>query len=207
MYVQYDEEKGPERNHPWTVVVGDHQARYWNFRAHPELIPTVLEDFAPWAHYPAIKQFYELLGWLNGPESTFETNDCGLIPPRIDIQTPQPVRQVFDADPLSIHGRISILYRCLSFNTSAETVYWLKQSIHDCLRDQVQNFPSIIFVGEWPHWFVEIDKPGHTVVVKFWAWGENEVHAMENLGATFAILRNLFEHLSDQIRVGLKNRV
>jgi hypothetical protein len=148
MYVQYDDEKAPERNHPWTVVIGDPEAQYWNFREHPELISTVLEDFTPWAHYPAILQFYTLLEWLNGPESAFETNDCGMIPSRIDEKTPPMVRQVFDADPLVIHGRISVLYRDLPFNTSKESIGWLKTSIHDCLRDHVKPFPSVLFIGE-----------------------------------------------------------
>jgi hypothetical protein len=207
MYVQYDDERAPERNHPWTVVIGDPEARYWNFREDPELISTVLEDFTPWARYPAIQQFYTLLRWLNGPESAFETNDCGMIPPRLDAETPPMVRQVFDTDPLVIHGRISILYRHLPFNTSKESVDWLKKSIHNCLRDQVRAFPSVLFVGELAHWFTEIDKPGHTVVVKFWAWGENEAHAMENLGGTCSLLLELFKHLSEQVNAGSKNNV
>jgi hypothetical protein len=202
MFVQYDDEIAPERNHPWTNVVGQPDAQYWNFRQHPEKISEVLEDFTSWAHYPAIQRFYELIGWLNGPESGFETNDCGMIPPRVDPKTPMVVRRIFDSDPIGIHGRVSVLFRHLPFNTSKQTVDWLKKSIHDCLRDQVNNFPSIIFVGEWPHWFLEIDKPGHTVVVKFWAWGENEAHAMENLASTFSLLLELFKHLSDQLKAG-----
>jgi hypothetical protein len=42
----------------------------------------VLEDFKPWARYSAIPRFYELLAWLNGDDSIFESNDCGLRPPK-----------------------------------------------------------------------------------------------------------------------------
>jgi hypothetical protein len=45
------------------------------------------------------------------------------------------------------------------------------------------------------------------VVVKFWAWGENEAHAMENLGSTYNLLLNLFRYLSDQVKAGTKNSV
>src|ERR1039457_6696500 len=61
MIVEYDTEVPPPREHPWTVVEANPEARYWDFRAQPEHIPLVLEDFKPWSRYPAIPRFYELL--------------------------------------------------------------------------------------------------------------------------------------------------
>ncbi|HUZ32640.1 MAG TPA: hypothetical protein VMV19_11165 [Xanthobacteraceae bacterium] len=199
MFVDYDSEVVAPRHHPWTVVEHQPDARYWDFRKHPELIPLVLEDFKPWQHYPAIKAFYTLLTWLNGPDSHFETNDCGLIPPKVDVKTPPPVRVVFKTDPIGIHGRVTVLFRNLALNAAKQNVDWLKKNAHDLLKHQVENFPAVIFFGEWPHLFVENDKQGNAVVVKFWAWGEDETSAMANLGGAFSVLLELFQHLNKQI--------
>ena len=176
---------------------GEPEARYWNFRDHPELIPHVLEDFKRWDHYPAIEKFYELLTWLNGADSMFETNGCALGIPNVDTKTPTMVRKVFDADPISIHGRLAIIYRQLSWNTSRPHVEWLKSCIHDNLITGVSNFPSVIFVGEWAHLFNEIDKQGHAITLQFWAWGDDEAMAMQNLTSTFETLLELFKHISN----------
>ena len=80
-------------------------------KAHPDQIPLVLPDFKPWSHYPAIQTFYALLTWLNGPDSIFESNDCGLRAPRRDNDTPEIIRRAFDrafdADPIVMHGRLN----------------------------------------------------------------------------------------------------
>jgi hypothetical protein len=102
MFVDYSDEIPPGRHHPWTPVENNPEAKYYDFKTHPEQIPLVLEDFKPWAHYPAIPRFYELLRWLNGRESILESNDCGLRPPRRDQATPDVVRHVFDSDPIDI---------------------------------------------------------------------------------------------------------
>ena len=111
MFVEYDQRPIPvPRKHPWTIVEGDPEARYWNFREHPEIIPSVLEDFKRWEKYPVIAKFYELMTWMNGEGSVFETNDSALGEPHIDTKTPEVVRQVFDTDPIVIHGRVTVLY-------------------------------------------------------------------------------------------------
>jgi hypothetical protein len=37
--------------------------------------------------YPVVAKFYELLTWLNGPDSVFETNDCALGEPAWRLRT------------------------------------------------------------------------------------------------------------------------
>src|SRR5512140_780274 len=64
------------RAHPWTVATLDPSARYMDLKANPALIRLSLEDFLPFSRWPAIDTFYSLLEWLNGPESTLESNDC-----------------------------------------------------------------------------------------------------------------------------------
>jgi hypothetical protein len=198
MFVQYDNSPiPPPRRHPWTIVEDDPGLRYWNFREQTEKIPVALEDFMRWAKYPAIAKFYELLAWLNGEDSVFETNDCALGEPRIDHQTPPLVRQAFDKDPVCIHGRLTVIFRDLEWNTSRPNFDHLKRMVHDNLFYNVPNYPSVIFVGEWPHLFTALDKEGHALALQFWAWGDDEALAFENLQSTFDTLLQLFKYLSE----------
>jgi hypothetical protein len=64
------------RGHPWGTAIDNPDERYYDFKEHSDLIPEVLEDFKPWSRYPAIATSYELLRWINGPESVVESNDC-----------------------------------------------------------------------------------------------------------------------------------
>jgi hypothetical protein len=72
------------RSHPWQAAAYDCACRCYDFKTHPELIPKVLEDFVPWAKYPAVQDFYSYVAWLNGPDSELESNACafaGVTPP------------------------------------------------------------------------------------------------------------------------------
>jgi hypothetical protein len=196
MFVVYSDEIPPARHHPWTPPDNNPEARYYDFKAQPELIPVVLEDFKPWVHYPAIPRFYELFAWLNGSESILESNDCGLRPPRRDHAAPDIVRQVFDSDPIMIHGRLTILFRDLTGNTSVPTVAGLKKSVHDGMRDCTDNFPSCVKVGEWVHLFTAINEEGHAVFLTFWAWGADEAMMMENLLCTVQLIHGCLKWIS-----------
>jgi len=85
MFVDFDTDPpSPPREHPWNTSVVNSSWRYQNFRENPELIAQVLEDFKPFAHYQAVHTFYDLVRWVNGDGSPFESNDCGLRPPKRD---------------------------------------------------------------------------------------------------------------------------
>jgi len=200
MFVDYDTEIPPPRQHPWTRVEANPEAQYWDFRANTEQIPLVLEDFKPWAHYAAIPRFYELLAWLNGSDSIFESNDCGLRPPKVDDATPEIVRHVFSSDPIVLHGRLAIIFRDLAWNASAPTVDGLKRAIHDGLRDNVSNFAAVVRVGDWAHLFIGINKEGRAVSLRFWAWGDDEAMAMANLNSTFEAIHGCLKWISDGIK-------
>jgi hypothetical protein len=185
MFVVYDTEKPPGRHHPWTVAVKNPEEQYVDFRAHPDQIPLVLPDFKPWSHYSAIQTFYALLTWLNGPDSIFESNDCALGTPRRDNDTPEIVRRAFEADPIVIYGRLTIIFRDLSRNASVPAVEELKRSIHDGLRDNVRNIPAVVKIGDWDHLFTAINQEGRAITLLYWAWGDDEAMAMAHLNTTF----------------------
>jgi hypothetical protein len=193
MFVQID--NGPEppgRHHPWTVGTKNSAFRYLDFKARPELIRTSLEDFKPWEKFPAVERFYELLEWLNGPDCKLETNDCGLRPPRFDKEPPFFI--TFE-NPLVVHGRLAILFRNLKTNSEYQSVLWLRDTLLDCLRRQ-HKFPAALFAGLWPHFFDATGLEGNVVEAKFWAWGEDEHTAMQNLEGIAIMLRGCLGELS-----------
>src|SRR5579862_773029 len=110
MFVVYDDDVPPPRQHPWTTAGDKPDAveRYWDFRNHPEQISVVLEDFKPYEHHAAVPRFYELLGWVNGDDSLFESNDCGLRPPSTGKAVPEVIRAAFESEPIAMHARLVI---------------------------------------------------------------------------------------------------
>jgi hypothetical protein len=201
MYVQYDtEDLPPPRQHPWTRAENGPEAKYYNFVDRPDLIPIVLEDFKLFADQDAVQRFYALLRWLNGLSSPFETNDCGLRAPRIDHEVPDLIAPLYQSDPMMLHGRLTVFFRKLDNNAIRTNINWLKQAIHDALRDQVPPFPALINVGTWPHWFNAIDKAGNVISLRFWAWGDDETQAFQNLGGIYQTLNDLFQWLAGVLK-------
>jgi hypothetical protein len=200
MFVDYDTERPPERDHPWTVAVANPNEKYVDFKSNPDQIPIVLPDFQPWSHYAAIETFYSLLAWLNGPDSIFESNDCGLRPPRIDNASPAPIRSAFDADPIVMHCRLTIIFRALAWNASVPTIDGLKTAIHNGLRDNVPNIPAVVKIGEWNHFFTAINKDGRAVTLVIWAWGDDEAMAMAHLNSTFEAIHACLRWISENVK-------
>jgi hypothetical protein len=200
MFVDYDTEKPPGRQHPWTVVVANPHEKYVDFKTYPDQIPLTLPDFKPWSHYQAIQTFYALLTWLNGADSIFESNDCGLRAPRRDTTTPEIVRKAFDADPIVVHGRLTIVFRDLAWNVSVPTIDGLKTSIHDGLRDNVSNIPAVVKIGDLAHLFTAINQQGRAVTLLCWAWGDDEAMAMAHLNTTFDAIHRCLRWISDAIK-------
>jgi hypothetical protein len=167
MFVDFDTDPpSPPREHPWNTSVVNSSWRYQNFRENPELIAQVLEDFKPFAHYQAVHTFYDLVRWVNGDGSPFESNDCGLRPPKRDDAPPPMIP--FDS-PIGIHGRFAFFFRDLKVNSQSDAVDWLIGILHAGLRDNVPFFPAVLTIGRWPHWFTAIETAGTVVELKFWA--------------------------------------
>jgi hypothetical protein len=198
--VEYrSDDNPPPRFHPWLDVASSPGAHYHSFVEHPELIPQVLEDFTPFARWPAVQTFYDLLSWLNGPDSPFETNDCGLRPPRIDHSAPGIIRQRFQSDPLVLHGRLTVLYRDLRLNASMQNVARLKTAIHHALQT-VPDFAAAVFIGQWPHLFTAIDTQGLVINLRFWAWGSDEAAVFQSLGSVFESFRDSFPPIATMLQ-------
>jgi hypothetical protein len=98
------------RLHPYTAT-GVEQAGYVDFEMQLESIPTVLEDFRPFAHREGIQEFYELLRKINGADSQLESCDSAFRPPA-------PQKGTNSHRALSAYGRLYILFRNLTYNCS-----------------------------------------------------------------------------------------
>jgi hypothetical protein len=177
---------GQRRSHPWSPSTADLGHRYHDFRSTPELIPTVLEDFRPWDDHAAIRSFYELLAWINGPRSPFESNDCAFSGP--DENSDDGFRK-----KIQCSGRLGLLFRDLRLNTSAPAMIRLIEGIHIRLRALDPDF-AWGAVGTTLLRVDYLDLPegsakGSQVLLSFWAWGDDETEVFENLARVISALR------------------
>src|SRR5215213_968971 len=115
------------RTHPWTTALSDESHRYYNLIEKPELIETSLEDFLPYNNYPAIQTFYELLKWLNGSDSIFESNDSALSN-KIEINTDRNTPQIAQQSH-RIRGRLFFFFREHILNADQRACNWLLNDI------------------------------------------------------------------------------
>ncbi len=179
------------RSHPWSDTPGAGGSRYFDLTAAPEHIRTSLEDFKPWAHYPAIETFYKLLERLNHASSALESNDCAFEGPHKN-ENPA-VRKA-----LQCSGRVMVLFRSLARNTEENGMAWLKNELHGALSPLDPNFQSgmvgttIVPVRYLPLSGGNGEQLGTQLMISFWAWGNSEAENMQNLGR---LLRNLTQAL------------
>jgi len=181
---------GPRRSHPWSTSTGHLSHRYHDFRLRPELIPAVLEDFRPWDAYVAIRSFYDLLAWINGEGSPFESNDCAFSGPDDNIDDGFRKR-------LQCSGRLGLLFRDLRLNTSEHAMIRLIEGIHIRLRALDPDFAwgavgttlLRVFYLELPEGSAE----GSQLLLSFWAWGDGESEVFENLARVISALRQALE--------------
>ena len=109
------------RSHPWHDSGFEGGGSYRDFKAHPELIREILEDFKPHEHQIAVQTFYSFLEYLNGPDSVLESNDCALRAPHGHEDL------AFNKAGLTlkIDGRLECLYREDQYNLNFEAYAWL----------------------------------------------------------------------------------
>jgi hypothetical protein len=181
--------KGGARNHRWTKGTYDENVRYYNFIESPELIRTNLEDFQPYDKYPGIQRFYEMLEWINGRESVFESNDCLL---RFHENT----KTLWMKKKFEIEGRVMIFLRDHRLNLDPGMV----ETYMNMLGFEIQEIDPQFDYGNFsfafcPTAFNELPMPlgkqlTQILSITFWAWGDDEAETFDNLDRVF---KNLFE--------------
>jgi hypothetical protein len=194
-YDHCDPDSLEPRAHPWSEAEADPRNQYYDLKENQALIRTSLEDFLPWAEWPAIDTFYELLEWINGAGSVLESNDCAFTGPG-ENESPR------FAKALAVTGRFMILWRDSPFNLSKSNVEWLKGAVHSHLgRIDPEFHWGVVGLTVYPAKFVTLRLPGDQqfgfqLMVSFWSWGDSEAEVMANLDRTF---RNVREALRDVV--------
>ncbi|MFK7930078.1 MAG: hypothetical protein AB8H79_17925 [Myxococcota bacterium] len=174
------------RAHPWIDAEHDNTGRYYNFREHPDQIRTSLEDLKPWAGHASTETFYQLIEWLNGPDSALESNDCafsGVYP----NEGPHSERQ------FETSGRLMVLFRDLQANTSPERVGGMAQEVAYALSQLGPDLEAIVGVSLVDVQFTELPGPaarqkGQQLMLSFWAWGDSEALTLATLDAALVHL-------------------
>src|SRR3954462_14396839 len=175
------------RSHPWYDTPGPNGSRYYDLRGSPEHIRSSMEDFKPWAHYPAIETFYALLERLNHKSSILESNDCA-------FDGPHPNAPPATDASLECSGRVMVLFRALMRNTGGADVLWLKDELHHALGALDPEFVSgVVGTTLVPVRYLRLPETndqqlGRELMISFWAWGDTEADNMRNLGR---LLKNL----------------
>lgn len=211
---------GGVRQHPWTVSHTEEGSRYYDFKREPHLIPTVLEDFKPWEDHQAIKDFYKLVEWINGPGTHLETNDCRFRGPRVNEQ-----RDVCDKN-LLFSGGLMVLFRDPERGLSEDGAEWAARQISEgrppffTPNKEIEWFKdrSLQLIGEinpgysqaciavhlYPTYFMEapvaeFDRFGYVLAFEFWAWGDDNEEALDSFGVVVDTLSECLRRISSEM--------
>jgi hypothetical protein len=190
------------RSHPWEGGTGG--ARYYDFRADPGAIRLVLEEFTPFARYPAIETFYALLERLNHPESLFESNDCS-------FSGAAPNANARFGKTLECSGRVMIFLRELELNTSEASVQWLETKLHQALHALDATFRfGVVGTTRVPVRYLalpsETPQLGQQLMISFWAFGDSVDECMRNLARVLKNLAQGLRKVDKDLRVDLLSR-
>lgn len=175
------------RSHPWSDTRVASSARYYDLITSPEHIRSSMEDFKPWAQYPAIETFYALLERLNHKNSILESNDCAFDGPHANETAGSDAA-------LECSGRVMLFFRVLTRNTGGADVLWLKNELHHALGALDPEFVSgVVGTTLVPVRYLRLPETddqqlGRELMISFWAWGDTEADNMRNLGR---LLKNL----------------
>ncbi len=193
--------KDEPRRHPYGNVRHDPRGKYYNFRSNPELIPDVLEDFKDWDRYEAIQYFFDLVLWINGLHSQFESTDSAFSGVRDNC-----IGGFLEARKCC-YGRLVIVFRNLKLNCAKKCVDWLNFTLAKILRDDKAG-KKLEWAGSRLN-FLEIEIAnmggiehgiGDSLLIEFSAWGNNEDETMDNLLSLFKVVGKSLRKLSAKTR-------
>lgn len=205
VYEHQTDESKTAREHPWTEGENNPEHLYYDFKEHSELISSVLEDFRVHAKWPAVETFYNLLRWLNGPNSYLESNDCAF------RGCTQNTNLNFKKQ-LCCTGRLMILFQETQLNLAVASIGQLKNRVHFYLSQIDRDFDlGVVGTSILPVYFKDLNLPeeqkyGYELMLSFWTWGDDESETMENLDRLFRGLNQSIEVLSNEIGKAMKAR-
>lgn len=208
------------RLQPWVDADYVEGSNYYDFRKEPALITEVLEDFVPLAGYESVQRFYDLLRWMNGPESPYETSDSRLRPPCENQQ-----RDLADK-ALVRDGMLMFFFRNLTINLSNDSRSWsakfqryeidqheikptpnefLLRFAHRCLEELLKINPDsqddCVGIQLLPTFYTdapvgEDQKYGNQFAFRFWVWGDIDEEIMNNLIRTVVAIETCLKTIA-----------
>ena len=196
VYSATERDSDIDRCHPWGTAASDPSHRYYDFKKNPHLISKVLEDFIEYSAFPAIQRFYEMVEWVNGHDSPFESNDCafsGIVENKDSKWSKK----------LQCSGRFMVFYREVELNVSDAHVEWLKGACNHYLSQLNTalefgvvgiNLMKVRYLA-----LPENNEAGHEVSFTFWAWGDDEAEVMENLEEVFLTLFEALKGVAQEL--------
>lgn len=193
---EFDTDAASEpRAHPYDPSP---RATYYDFKKCPELIPEVLRDFKRWATFSAVREFYDLLRWLNGPESVLESNDCAFIGPRKNTKNADWQKR------LECNGRLMFFYRDLRMNTDVDKLEFLVSTVTSALEQAEADLDLAavgvsLFAVQYLALGESKESLGGEVCLTFWAWGDSRREVMHNMDRTVQAIRSALERTSSSV--------
>lgn len=215
--------EGGYRVQPWERSEIDPRAMYYDFKAQPELITRMLEDYTPFSHYDSVQQFYVLLKWLNGSGSPFETNDA-----RMSNIAKNGDLHLANKEQVRI-GVLMFFFRNLLLNLSEESTVWFeKYQKYEVNADELAMRPSrslVWLINLFAKKLEEINpksqtdciglslapviylqapvredqKFGHEIIVRYWLWGNNDDEIFATFSSTVSAMEQSFKALAIQV--------
>ena len=175
------------RAHPWVASEADPTHRYYDFVQQPELIRSSLEDLQAWHGTAWAETFFQLIEWLNGPDSSLMSNDCA-------FNAPAPHDGTHSERRLEASGRLMVLFRNLAINTKAARVSALMQRVGGILSETDPGLEeAAVGVSIVDVQFATMRRSpkrqlGQQLMLSFWAWGDDEAQTLLNLDRTLVNL-------------------
>jgi hypothetical protein len=184
-----DDPEPGDRTHPWTATeYGDEKnagGRYVDFKQFPEKIPETLEDFIPYASWPAVQHFYAFLAWINSSKSGLETNDCA-------FRGPSANRDTLFRKTTRLDGRVELFARNYQSNVERDCFLWLQRMLFIYLQLERQSFKNgLLSISTKNTTYLALPegaRDGKRISIVFNAYGDGDSDAFENLFIVFDVI-------------------
>ena len=183
-------------------MVADDGSVYMDFKKHPELIRSSLEDLLPFKKWGFVEQFYALIEWINSAHSLLESNDCVF-----NEAEDNPDQQYPYAKKCS--ARLMILFRDIPENCQARSIDWLMENILLQISATKPGFKAgAICLAQSPTCYLALGSSadtggmGHQVTLTFFAYGKNERRCYESMQEVLSIAQSSLQRVNKRIQNG-----
>jgi len=190
------------RSHPWTTMQTDDKSIYMDFKQHPNLIRTSIEDLIPYKKQDFVEQFYTLIEWINSRNSLLESNDCTFNSVEDNPDPQYPFAKKCSA-------RLMILFRHLPENCQEKSINWLLEQLQNLIATSKPKFKAgAIGLSLSPTCYLALgDKPdtggmGYQVTLNFFAYGKNERRCYESMKEILVVTEHCLSRVNKRIQLG-----